>query len=119
MIIKKICNYTHTMTVLQQWLKDEVQENNSFGYTLNDKRYTVGLSSIVYLSKRNNILNFYIKNNEDDIKVTVEASLNLINKDFKNEVEISFNAETPYELDCINHIFTLLSMNIMNMSDAW
>jgi len=57
--------------------------------------------------------------NEDDIKVTEEASLNLINKDFENEVEISFNAETPYELDCINHIFTLLSMNIMNMSDAW
>lgn len=39
-------------------------------------------------------------------------------KDFENEVEISFNAETPYELDCINHIFTLLSMNIMNMSDV-
>lgn len=56
---------------------------------------------------------------EDDIKVTEEASLNLINKDFENEVEISFNAETPYELDCINHIFTLLSMNIMNMSDVW
>lgn len=33
--------------------------------------------------------------------------------------EITFNAETPYELDYINHIFALLSMNIMNMSDAW
>lgn len=119
MVIKAIYNYAHAMTVLQKWLKDDAQENNSFGYTLNDKRYTVGLSSIVYLSKGSNILNFYIKNNEDDIKVTEEASLNLINKDFENEVEISFNAETPYELDCINHIFTLLSMNIMNMSDAW
>ena len=119
MVIKAIYNYAHAMTVLQEWLKDNAQENNSFEYTLNDKRYTVGLSSIVYLSKGSNILNFYIKNNEDDIKVTEEASLNLINKDFENEIEISFNAETPYELDCINHIFTLLSMNIMNMSDAW
>jgi hypothetical protein len=119
MVIKAIYNYAHAMTVLQKWLKDDAQENNSFEYTLNDKRYTVGLSSIVYLSKRSNILNFYIKNNEDDIKVTEEASLNLINKDFENKVEISFNTETPYELDCINHIFTLLSTDIMNMSDAW
>lgn len=118
MVIKAIYNYAHAMTVLQKWLKDDAQENNSFGYTLNDKRYTVGLSSIVYLSKGSNILNFYIKNNEDDIKVTEEASLNLINKDFENEVEISFNAETPYELECVNHILNLLSTDIMNMSDA-
>lgn len=116
MVIKAIYNYAHAMTVLQKWLKDDAQENNSFGYTLNDKRYTVGLSNIVYLSKGSNILNFYIKNNEDDIKVTEEASLNLINKDFENEVEISFNAETSYELECVNNILNLLSTDIINMS---
>ena len=119
MVIKAIYNYAHAMTVLQKWLKDDAQENNSFGYALNGKYYTVGLTNIVYLSKERNILNFYTKNNEDDIKVTKEASLNIINKDFENEVEIYFNVETPYELDCVNHIFSLLSAHIMNMSDAW
>lgn len=42
----------------------------------------------------------------------------LVDKDLENEIEIAFNAETSYQLDCVTNILNLLSMNIMNMSDV-
>ena len=50
---------------------------------------------------------------------TKTAILTLINKDLEdNEVEIAFNIETFYELECVNNIINLLSTDIMNMSEV-
>ena len=32
MVIKAIYNYAHAMTVLQEWLKDNIQGNNEHAY---------------------------------------------------------------------------------------
>lgn len=117
MVIKATYNYAHAMTVLQEWLKDDAQGKDNHIYVLGDKRYIVGLSGIVYLSKGHNIINFFIKN--EDVKITEEAVFVLVNKDLENEIEIAFNVETFQQLGHVNYILNLLSTNIMNMSDAW
>ena len=120
MIIRVTYNYAHAMTVLQEWLKDNIQGNNEHAYTLINKNYFVGLLDIKYLFKGNNQLTFFVKK-EDEINVFAKtAILTLVNKDLENdEVEIAFNIETSYELEYVNHILNLLSTDIMNMSDAW
>lgn len=119
MIIKAIYNYAHAMTVLQKWLKDNIQGNNEHAYTLVNKHYFVGLLNIKYLFKGNNQLTFFVKK-EDEINVFAKnAILTLVNKDLENdEVEIAFNVETSYELECVNNILNLLSTDIMNMSEV-
>ena len=119
MIIKAIYNYAHTMTVLQEWLKDNIQGNNEHAYTLVNKHYFVGLLNIKYLFKGNNQLTFFVRK-EDEINVFAKnAILTLVNKDLENdEVEIVFNVETSYELECVNNILNLLSTDIMNMSEV-
>lgn len=118
MIIRATYNYAHAMTVLQEWLKDNIQENNKHAYTLVNKNYFVGLLDIKYLFKGNNQLTFFVKK-EDEINVFAKtAILTLVNKDLENdEVEIAFNIETFYELECVNNILNLLSVDIMNMSE--
>lgn len=120
MIIKATYNYAHAMTVLQEWLKDDIQGNKSHGYVISNKHHFVGLLNIKYLFKSNNQLTFFVKK-EDEINVFAKTViLTLVNKDLENdEVEIAFNIETPYELECVNYILNLLSTDIMNMSDAW
>jgi hypothetical protein len=119
MIIKAIYNYAHAMTVLQEWLRDNIQGNNKHAYALVNKNYFVGLLNIKYLFKGNNQLTFFVKK-EDEINVFAKtAILTLVNKDLENdEVEIAFNIETSYELECINNILNLLSTDIMNMSEV-
>lgn len=119
MIIRATYNYAHAMTVLQEWLKDNIQGNNEHAYTLVNKNYFVGLLDIKYLFKNNNQLIFFVKK-EDEINVFAKtAILTLINKDLEdNEIEIAFNIETSYELDYVNNILNLLSVDIMNMSEV-
>lgn len=54
MVIKAIYNYAHSMTVLQKWLKDDIQGNKSHGYVIGNKHHFVGLLNIKYLFKGNN-----------------------------------------------------------------
>ena len=119
MIIKATYNYAHAMTVLQQWLKDDIEGNESHSYIVDNKRYFVGLLNIKYLFKENNQLTFFIRK-EDEINVFAKtAILTLVNKDLENDkVEIAFNVETSYELECVNNILNLLSTDIMNMSEV-
>ena len=119
MVIKAIYNYAHAMTVLQEWLRDDIQGNKSHGYVISNKHYFVGLLNIKYLFKGNNQLTFFVKK-EDEINVFAKtAILTLVNKDLENdEVEIAFNIETSYELEYVNNILNLLSTDIMNMSEV-
>lgn len=118
MIIRVTYNYAHAMTILQEWLKDDIQGNKSHEYVVNNKHYFVGLLNIKYLFKSNNQLAFFIRK-EDEINVFAKtATLTLINKDLEdNEIEIAFNIETSYELECVSNIINLLSKDIMNMSE--
>ena len=48
-----------------------------------------------------------------------KSDLVLFDKDLENdEVEIAFNIETSYELECVNNILNLLSTDIINMSEV-
>ena len=77
------------------------------------------IHNIKYLFKGNNQLTFFVKK-EDEINVFAKtAILTLVNKDLENdEVEIAFNIETSYELECVNNILNLLSTDIINMSEV-
>ena len=88
MIFKVTYNYAHAMTVLQEWLKDDIQGNHSHNYVADNKNYFVGLLNIKYFFKYTNELIFFI------------------------------SIETSYELECVNKILNLLSTDIMNMADA-
>ena len=118
MIIRATYNYAHAMTVLQQWLKDDIEGNKSHSYTVDDKRYFVGLLNIKYLFKENNSLTFFIRKEGESNVFANTAILTLVNKDLENEVEIAFNIETSYELECVNSILSLLSKDIINMSEV-
>lgn len=106
MIIKAIYNYAHAMTVLQEWLKDNIQGNNEHAYTLVNKHYFVGLLNIKYLFKGNNQLTFFVKK-EDEINVFAKnAILTLVNKDLEHKtVDVGRNA-----LERANH-YTDLQVN--------
>ena len=118
MIFKVTYNYAHAMTVLQQWLKDDIEGNKSHSYIVDNKRYFVGLLNIKYLFKENNVLTFFIRKEGESNVFANTAILTLISKDLENEVEITFNVETSYELECVNNILNLLSIDIMNMSEV-
>lgn len=119
MIFKVTYNYAHAMTVLQEWLKDDIQGNYSHNYVADNKNYFVGLLNIKYFFKNTNELIFFIRKEGESNVFAKSAILTLINKDLENdEVEIAFSIETSYELECVNNILNLLSTDIMNMSEV-
>lgn len=85
----------------------------------NKNKYTSALELMVcLLGFFYNTTNFYEVSEEINVFAKT-AILTLVNKDLENdEVEIAFNIETSYELECVNNILNLLSTDIMNMSEV-